>query len=193
MVRKNDLRSCTEVFTGYTFRLLPQGEEDGTIYFVQPKDIDAAGLELVYSNSLKISEFDGSARHFLRSGDLLVAGKGKSTPVLVFREEGLKVVSSSGFIVIRPAVAKVDPDYLGWYLQLPIAQNYFQASKTGATVLNLSVRSVQEFELELPAMTLQKKIGSIHQLALQQQRKQLALMAKQRTLFDHTMYQLVKE
>lgn len=187
------IRDCADIFSGYTFRVIPPENPEGTIIFVQLKDVDQGGCGIVYDNALTISEFDGGGKHFLRQGDILLGSKGKSTPVIVFEERPQKVVASSAFIIIRPFTKAVNPDYLNWYLQLPVSQHYLQSSKAGATVLNLSIKSVQDWEIDLPSIDTQEKIGKVHRLFQQQSEKQFELIAKERLLLNHSMYQLLKK
>lgn len=186
---KGKLKTYAEIFSGFSFRALPVAEERGIITVVQPKDIDRETSRLVYQTALKTNEFSGDPRHFLRSGDILVSAKGKSTPIVLFEGVGKKVVGSSSLTVIRVKEEILVADYMAWYLQLPATQQYLQSSKTGTTVLNLSVKAVEEMECWLPGLAEQQKIGRLHKALLEKKAIQLELLEMERRLINHQLYQ----
>lgn len=190
---RKKLLDCAEIFSGFSYRTLPAEENSGSITLVQPKDIDQDTSRFEYNNALKINEFSGDGKHFLCSGDILISSKGKTTPSVLFRETERRVIGSSAFIIVRPVLKIVAPDYLAWYFQLPVTQKYFQASKAGVTVLNLSLKAVQELEVILPGRPVQEKIGQLHCSLLEQNAKQLELIAKERKLLNHLMYDQIKK
>jgi len=185
---RGKLKNYAEIFSGFSFRALPANEEQAVISVVQPKDIDQATGQLVYQTALKTNEFAGDPKHFLRLGDILVSAKGKSTPIAIYDDPDKKVVGSSSLTVIRPQEEKLSADYIAWYLQLPSTQLYLQASKTGTTVLNLSVKAIQEMECWLPDLIEQKKIGKLHRALLEKKAKQLELLEIENRLINDQLY-----
>jgi restriction endonuclease S subunit len=180
------LSSLADIFSGFTFRSLPPENQHGTIIIVQPKDIDHSNRWLNYERALNVIDFQGNTKFFLRKGDILIVSKGKTTPVIPVGRPTGNVVPSSAFIVIRPKQL-VDADFLVWYLQLPATQYYFQSTKTGTTVLNLAAKSIQETEISLPPMSMQKFIGKTYYLLMEKQKKQTELMNKY-TLLLNSLY-----
>src|SRR5689334_18800447 len=116
MVRK--INQISRIFTGFTFRIMPVGDNSGNILVIQPKDIDPITNVLNVESALKIADFSGDNKYILKSGDILLGNKGKNTPVIVINNPRTDMVASSAFTVIRPMQEKgIDPNYLGWYLQ----------------------------------------------------------------------------
>jgi restriction endonuclease S subunit len=183
------LHTLSQIFSGITLRSISNLKEADGIAVVQPKDIDQVTSRLIYNEVLRINDFDADEKHFLRAGDILISGKGKTTPVIRFEETTFKVVANAAFIVLRPDSKFVNADYIAWYLQLPFSQNYFDSNKAGSTVLNLSIKTVQNLEVLLPARAKQEAIGKLYHSLLKKNAKQLELMEKYMSLLNFSMYQ----
>lgn len=190
MIKK--ISQISSIFTGFTFRMMPLGNESGSLVVIQPKDIDPIANVLNVETALRVSDFSGDNKYILRQGDILLGNKGKNTPVILIGNPGIDMVASSAFTVIRPMQEKgVDPNYLAWYLQLPVTQNYFQSTKVGSTVLNLLTKSVQDTEIHLPTLIEQKKIGSIYSSLIEQNAKQVLLMKKYFQLINEELFEKI--
>lgn len=74
-------------------------------------------------------------------------------------------VASNSFVIIKPNINTVLPEYLTWYLNHPKTQMAL-SSFTQATgrVPYLSLRKLEEFVIDLPEMSIQKDIASLYGL-----------------------------
>jgi restriction endonuclease S subunit len=184
------LKTYAEIFSGFTFRTLPANDPDGIVTIIQPKDIDQATGMVMYQTALKTNEFSGDSKHYLRCGDILISAKGKSTPIILYDGDEKKAIGSASLTIIRPKEKILSSNYISWYLQLPTTQQYLQASKTGTTVLNLSVKAVEEIDCWLPDLKEQQAIGKLHVALVEKKAKQLELLEVERQFIN---YQLFKQ
>ena len=187
------IHQVADIFSGYTFRTLPPENNAGHIIIAQPRDIDQRTLQLLTENALRADEFSGGAKFMIRSGDILIGSKGKTTPIILIGEIVDKIVASSTFIVVRAFSNMISPDYLAWYLQLPVVQSFLNSSKSGSTVLNLPIKAVQDCSVDLPSLPTQRAIGKLYASLLQKNKKQLELMEKYTLLINSGLYEQIRQ
>lgn len=102
---------------------------------------------------------DRNKRATPQTNDLILAREAPVGNVAVIKDE--KVCLGQRTVLIRPDEKKVDPDFLVYYFLAPRQQHRLISSSNGATVSHLNMSAIRNFEIDLPDMDKQKKIGQI--------------------------------
>ena len=66
--------------------------------------------------------------------------------------------------MLRPNPARVLPDYLGWYLNLPSTQDKLKDSARGSQIPFVSKGDLAEFQVPAPPIETQHKIVAVEHL-----------------------------
>ncbi|WP_308889105.1 restriction endonuclease subunit S [Weissella confusa] len=86
--------------------------------------------------------------------------------------DGKPYILDSNFSWIRTDETRLDAGYLVyWFNESADAKRLIHAAVTGTTMPKLSLKSITEFEINLPPIKVQQKIGRLYQLM--RQRRQL--------------------
>jgi hypothetical protein len=162
------LADIADIRAGFPFRGRVEPVPDGTLAVVQMKDVDdSAGLNP--AGCLRIvdepSRYD---RHLLEVGDVLLQSRGHKFPAVVF-DKPLHGVAALGLMVIRPSGAAI-PEYLNWLLNNPRTREAMRAVARGTYVPFLSRANLEELQVLVPALDIQRRIVVIDQLRRQEQK-----------------------
>ena len=136
---------------------------DGTIYAIQLRDIspDYTNIE-DFPHKIADGEYN---KYLLRKGDILFIAKGQNNFAVLFDKE-YPSVATSIFFVIRPDIKKVHPEYLTWYINQSVAQEYLHKGKEGTLITNINKQTLGELPIKLPTIEKQKYISKIALLEL---------------------------
>lgn len=93
------------------------------------------------------------------------------------------LVASTNYMVLTPS-AKVDPDFLTWWLnESHDAQHQKDLSEQGTSLTRLSMGPLKQFMIKLPSIEDQRKIGKFYRSSL---RTQALLTRKMELLKQYT-------
>ena len=106
--------------------------------------------------------------HFLRSGDVLFPNRGTRTTAIAFRMEQPRIIAGAQFFVLRPNVARVVPEYLAWFLRSESAARHFEERRKGTYVQIVERRDLEDLDLPLPPLEMQRKIVEAAALAIEE-------------------------
>ncbi len=94
-------------------------------------------------------------------GDLILAREAPAGNVAIVKE-GEKVCLGQRTVHLRPKTAKVDPDFLCYFLLAPPQQGKLLAGQTGATAKHVNMKDIRRLDLVgLPSLSTQRTIGSL--------------------------------
>lgn len=94
-------------------------------------------------------------------GDLILAREAPAGNVAIVRE-GQMVCLGQRTVHLRPDTAKVDPDFLCYFLLAPPQQGKLLAGETGATAKHVNMKDIRRLELSgLPTLSAQEAAGSL--------------------------------
>lgn len=106
--------------------------------------------------------------HFLRFGDVLFPNRGTRTTAIAFREEQPRVIAGVQFFVLRPNESSVLSEYLAWFLRSEASARHFEGRRKGTYVQIVERRDLEELELPLPPLEVQRKIVEAAALAIEE-------------------------
>jgi restriction endonuclease S subunit len=140
-----------------------QPEPDGEVYYIQARHFDHSH-QLVDGIIPELRAAGKIEKHFLCTGDLLVAAKGKDHFVAEYKEAIKPAVASSIFIVIRITTKTLLPSFLAWYLNLPSMQKLLSDAAEGTSLPVIRKADLESLDIPVPSLHKQSLILKIHEL-----------------------------
>jgi type I restriction enzyme S subunit len=135
-------------------------------------------LEDVYRVSKETYE-TRTTRAVPEPGDLILAREAPAGNVAVVKE-GEKVCLGQRTVHLRPNIAKVDPDFLCYFLLAPLQQGNLLAGETGATSKHVNMKDIRKLALTgLPGLPTQHAAGSLlaaYDDLIENNRRRMALL-----------------
>lgn len=153
--------ACEAVSTGPFGSLLGKKDyvEDG-VPVVNPIDIVGG---LIQPDSIKRVTAETSERlanYRMRPGDIVVARRGVLGRCARVTEESAGWLCGTGSFFIRPGDL-LSAEFLARYIDSPTAIEYFEAASTGATMPNISNKTLSGLSIPLPPLEEQQRIVAV--------------------------------
>ena len=154
---KKTIEQCAEVIPG----VLDQ-KGSGSEYLlydaVLPNQITSSGFINEYG---KVQRAGIDKAFFLQVGDILIKRLNPDCAV-VFKDEAVQALPSANLFVIRPCKDQLDSYYLAAIME---SSNAFgrlsQRSGIGSAVSAVTVSQIRNYEIPLPSLEEQRKIGEL--------------------------------
>ncbi len=156
---KTKIKEIVSIQFGY----YSKPDKEGGIPYLQARNFTEDGV-LINNFDAYISIQTVSRAMLLRKGQILFAGKGNRFFASAYQEDWGEVIASSLFYVLEVQDETVLPEYLAAVLNLPKNIAYFQQAGTGSNILSLRKKELEDFEIEIPTLELQRKIIKIRRL-----------------------------
>lgn len=140
--------------------------EKGKIIYLQAKHFDDGG-NLKFSLQPDLDYDDINKKHLLRKGDIVFAAKGTKNFAACFEYSDRLIVASTSFFVIRLEENfhnKILPDFLVWFLNQQNTQKILKGKAIGTSMLSISKVVLEELEVLIPSIEVQKSILQISKL-----------------------------
>jgi restriction endonuclease S subunit len=162
---KIKLRKMADVQTGYSFRGRIEPDSAGGLAVIQMKDLQADNT-VDFSSLTMVDMSDVKSHHLVESGDLVFRSRGLETSAaIVLASPGQAIVSAPLLRIRVKKTAKILPEYLNWYLAQNLAQAYFNSYAIGTAQKIINKEVLEELEVFVPPLKLQKKIVELAALA----------------------------
>ncbi len=162
-ILKTNLINIASIQTGVFLK--PQSE--GEILYMQVKHFDNE-FRLLHSVRADLKEYSINQRHILAPGDILFAAKGSNNFAAVYREEYPKAVASTSFLVIKINNKNVLPEYIAWYINQQNSMEWLKSFARGTSIPSISKSVLEDLEISLPELNVQKAILQIDELRLKE-------------------------
>jgi len=165
----------------------------GDVYYLQARDFNSYNQ---LEDDLKPEVLGGNInkKHFLKSGDVIVAAKGVNHFVFTYNKEVTPAVASSMFIVLREFnKEKVDSGFVTWYINHPKTQRYLDRSSKGSGIPSINKSIVGDLEINLPSIDKQRLILSTDKLKIKANQLQEKIAVLKNEVLNEQLIQLVKE
>ena len=186
---KIKLKNIASVQMGYSFRSRLEPEETGNIAVIQMKDLTEDNLVDQRTLSLiKLNDF--KEHHKAELNDLVFRSRGQTnTAALIDVNIGPSVVAAP-LLRIRIEKNSILPAYLCWFINQPSSQMFIQ-SKSNSSAMRMTGKSVlEDLEIVLPSIEIQKQIVTLEQLSSQEQHLMSILRNKKRQLMNKILIEL---
>lgn len=163
--RNAQLASICEIQSGYTARARLEPLAAGGVPAIQLRDLrgehelDPAGLPL-YALTGSLHRYRAGA------GDVLFRSRGeRNTAVPICPEARDAAVVMLPLLILRPDREAIDPRYLAWFINQAGSQRYFDACARGTNLRMIPKRCLDELEIAVPDLEIQKRIAAVDALA----------------------------
>ncbi len=135
----------------------PSYVEDSEIYFINGNNLKNGRIEI--TNNTKCVSEEGLKENYieLNENSLLLSINGTLGSMAFYRNEKVMLGKSSAYLNFKSPINK----FYYYYFQLPFVQEYFFNVATGSTIKNLSLKSIQDFEVPYPEYSEWDGIASV--------------------------------
>jgi type I restriction enzyme, S subunit len=135
----------------------PNYIESGDIYFINGNNVK--GGKIIVDNETKRVTKEELDKNFveLNSNSLLLSINGTLGNMAFFNGENVMLGKSAAYLNFKTDINR----FYFYYFQLPSIQKYFYDVATGSTIKNLSLKSLQDFEVPKPTENDHKKIAKV--------------------------------
>ena len=135
----------------------PSYVEDSGIYFINGNNLKNGRIEITI-NTKCVSEEELKNNFIeLNENSLLLSINGTLGSMAFYRNEKVMLGKSSAYLNFTSPINK----FYYYYFQLPFVQEYFFNVATGSTIKNLSLKSIQDFEVPVPEFNVWNSIASV--------------------------------
>ncbi len=135
----------------------PSYVKDSGIYFINGNNLKNGRIEI--NNNTKCVSEEELQNNFveLNENSLLLSINGTLGSMAFYRNERVMLGKSSAYLNFKSPINK----FYFYYFQLPFVQEYFFNVATGSTIKNLSLKSIQDFEVPVPELNEWKSIATV--------------------------------
>lgn len=169
------IKDIAEVQMGYPFRSRLEFSVDGVLAVIQMKDLDSDN-RVDCDNVQKIEMIAVGDKHFVEKGDLIFRSRGVTNTAAILDKEPIRAIVAAPLLRIRVNENKILPEYLCWYINQEVSQQYLKTRQEGTHGGMISRQALESLPVEVPDLETQKKIVEIinlhnHRQNLEKKRK----------------------
>jgi len=135
----------------------PQYSETSNIFFINGNNIKNG--KILYDNETKKVDTKELEKKFIKlnKNSLLISINGTLGNMAFYKGENIMLGKSAAYLNFKTNINQ----FYYYYFQLPNIQKYFYDVATGSTIKNLSLKSLQDFEVPIPDNNEYQKIASV--------------------------------
>ncbi len=187
------ISNIADVNSGHHFKERIVDDPNGSIKFIQLKDIDDS-IGINYSHLIRNNVPYIKHTQFLKQGDIIVKCRGNSFTSVVFDSILDNVVATSHFFVIRIKCPKeIIPEYLSWFINDGPSQRIINAGTGGTHMQVLNKKFLSNIEIRIPSIEIQQKIVKLKSLSKTEQILQAKRFDLRNLLIDHKLRNLINK
>ena len=155
------LKYISSIISGPTLRDKLSDFPIGNVAVLQMKDVSIRDFTITDSPQ-KISDIGFLPHHFLLKGDVLFLRSGANNFAFYYDGKFPVAVASSMFFILRILRDDVLPEYIASYLNQHVAQAKLHPGKAGTAVTNVTKVMLEDLEIPLPPIEVQKNLVHLH-------------------------------
>lgn len=138
--------------------------EGEVIKQIKLKDVSKEG-EIQFDQLTKFECASVPERFRLKKNDIIFKAKCAENSAALIPYDLEDTVATSHFLVLTVRDEnQLDPAYLTMYLNSDFGQAYFKMNAQGVTVPMIRLATLEDMEIELPAIETQQEIAKVYQL-----------------------------
>lgn len=184
------LQDIAQIQVGFTLsrtKATPSSLRNYTYKTLSINAFPSNGIKIIqgYEN-LHISNEEISDTYFTQEGDVLIRLRDPIRSLFVSKDSTGLLVSSL-VVIVRVDRGQILGEFLSYYLNSSLPQNYFQSKVRGTTIPMIRVSDLKELEIPLPSLEKQKKIISL----MQESEKEISLLKEaitQKSLLNQQIF-----
>lgn len=188
-VNRCRLSEVVTIKAGYPFRGSLKEVIGGGVRVIQAKDISDLG-ELIPETAIETELTGKRQADFLQKDDVLFISKGQRIIACHIEQDFPFYTCAPSLFILRPNKAwlgKLNMQFIAWFLNQTLAQNYFKKTAEGSTQINIRKQVLADLTIGVPPLKQQNFIAllyvdSIHEhkvleLLIQNQKRQMNIIA----------------
>ena len=183
------LSKLASVQAGCSFRSRLEPDSNGNASVIQMKDLTEEN-RLNAQELVQITMQDLKDHHRVKFNDLAFRSRGQTNTAALIDQELSDAVIAAPLLRIRVESDSVMPAYLCWFINQPTSQAVLQSKATGTAVRMIGKPALEDLEIVVPSLDVQKKIIEIYQLSINEQKLMNALAKKKEVLTDAILMNL---
>jgi hypothetical protein len=188
------LKDISDINSGYIARGKIEASPDGSHYLLQAKDVDGDKLCHRKDDLLRFHPTLSRTDHNLKRGDLIFMARGAHNFTIQLEDLPDPTLAAACFFIVRSCDPRVFPGYLCWYLnQAPVERYLVQHSGRGVHMPVVRRAVLENIEVPLPSMDIQRKIADMNALMLKEMDLLQQLGRKRKELIAAACMQAVRE
>lgn len=186
--------SLCEIKTGFTARKsLSEAAATGGVKAIQLRDLREDLMVELSAASTYALEGD-LGRYRVHAGDVLFRSRGdRNTAAVVSGSDDLSAVVILPLMILRPNTEVVDPGYLAWFINQPIAQRHFDGCARGTSMRMIPRPCLEKLRVAVPDLETQKRIAEVAQLVKRERALLEALAEKRETFTNFALLEQVRK
>jgi type I restriction enzyme S subunit len=135
----------------------PNYNSDSEIFFINGNNLNNGKIEIT-NNTNTVKEEDYSKGYIeLNENSLLLSINGTLGSMAFYNNERIMLGKSAAYLNFKTGINH----FYYYYFQLKDIQQYFYNVATGSTIKNLSLKSIQDFNVPVPSESEWKQIASV--------------------------------
>ena len=157
-LKKYKLGDIADIINGATPSTSCEDNYDGEIVWITPKDLSEQKAKYVERGSRNITQkgFNSCSAQMIPAYNILMSSR---APIGLLAINKAECCTNQGFKNIVVDRSMCDVDFLYYYLKYHIKE--IEALGSGTTFKEVSKASLQQFEITIPSLDVQKHIASI--------------------------------
>jgi len=162
------LKTVASIQVGYQAKARIKERAQGTHRLIQSKDFDS--FHRLRSESLTAFFPERKPEIYsVRKGDILFQARGVMHFACCIEEDLKNTLAAGSFYILRTKNENLLPQYLAWWLNQSKAQAYFQSQARGAGMSFISKSTLSRLQVQIPPLSVQKKVVKIVTLTRHEQ------------------------
>ena len=165
---KVDLKEVAQIQVGYQAKARIKEVVQGTHHLIQSKDFDSF-RRLRFENLTTFLPERKPEIYSVRKGDVLFQARGAMHFAYCIEDNLKDALAAGSFYILRTKKENLLPQYLAWWLNQPKAQTFFQSQARGARMSFISKSTLSRLQVQIPPLSVQKKVVKVVTLAKHEQ------------------------
>lgn len=162
------LETVASIQVGYQAKTMIKERARGTHRLIQSKDFDSFH-RLRSENLTTFFPERKPETYSVRKGDVLFQARGVVHFAYCIEDDLKDTLAAGSFYILRTKNENLLPQYLAWWLNQSKAQAYFQSQARGAGMSFISKSTLSRLQVQIPPLSVQKKVVKMVTLAKHEQ------------------------
>lgn len=187
---KAKIREIAKVINGSTPSTKCPEYYDGDILWITPKDLSDQGGKYIYKGERTITQagYNSCSTEIIPKNNILMSSR---APIGLLAINKVDCCTNQGFKNLVIDKSKCHEEFLYYYLKYHIKE--IEALGSGTTFKEVSKKSIEEYEIELPSLDVQKKIikvlKNLDEKIITNNKINAELEAMAKTIYDYWFLQ----
>lgn len=183
---KKKIAEIADIHLGYQFRKKIEPADDGTNWVIQIRDFDDNHI-LNRENLSRVRIDNPVEKYLISKDDILFLSRGQRNWAVPIVDDLTATIAVSHFFVIRPKQQTVLPEYLAWYINQTLAQEYLHnVARRGTHMPLIPLSAFLGLTVTLPDIETQRKIVELSRL-MEKEKKLLTSLQEKRSQLINTI------